>query len=137
MIKWGVKDGGPESPVTFYGIEIKSLFSIGILKFKKGHRENFHNHAFHALTWMASGVMVEERLLGVGKFGHSVKKTPYHHSIIPKLTKRDNMHRVKAFKDSICFTIRGPWGNIWEEFDPTTGRYIIFSSGRKVVGTYK
>jgi len=40
------KDGGPESPVDgYFLIEIKSLFSIALLKFNNGGRENYHTHA--------------------------------------------------------------------------------------------
>jgi hypothetical protein len=45
-------DGGKDSGVTgYFLIEWKPIFSIGILHFKEGTREAYHNHAFNALTW--------------------------------------------------------------------------------------
>ena len=53
------KDGGPDSPVTgLFLIEIKSLFSVVLLKFG-GTRENFHSHAFNALTFWLKGAVME------------------------------------------------------------------------------
>jgi hypothetical protein len=49
-------DGGKDSGVTVYFlIECKALFSIGILYFREGTREAYHNHAFNALTWWLKG----------------------------------------------------------------------------------
>ena len=46
------KDGGAKSTVTgLYLIEIKKLFSIVFLWFKRDQREVFHSHAFNALSW--------------------------------------------------------------------------------------
>ena len=37
------KDGGKDSPVDgYFLIEIKWLFSVVLLKFNKGHRDNCH-----------------------------------------------------------------------------------------------
>lgn len=96
------KDGGPESPVDAYVlVEIKGLFSIMLLKFNKGQREAFHTHA---LTWFLSRKMQEE------KIGGEVHQ--YQRSLVPKVTRKDNNHRVK---DSWCFTLRGPWQDTWTE----------------------
>ena len=102
------KDGGPASPVDAYFLfEIKWLGSIALLKFNKGRREAFHTHAFDAWTWFLWGDLEEE------KFNSDITK--YKKSILPKLTKKDNNHRVKAYKDSFCFTMRGPWADTWTE----------------------
>lgn len=136
MIKWNVKDGGPESPVTFYGIEIKKLFSIGFLKFAEGRREAFHTHAFHALTWFIKGNLFEDRIDEVTAASGSPLLSPYVYSLIPKVTPRNNLHRVLAKEDSWCFTIRGPWISRWKEYDPTTGLFTVLTHGRKILGTY-
>lgn len=76
------KDGGPESPVdAYFLIEIKSFFSIALLKFNKGGRENYHTHAFNALTWFLSGNLMEEDFSG--DIYH------YKRSFLPKITPRD------------------------------------------------
>lgn len=122
------KDGGPDSPVTGYWlIEIKSLFSICLLKFDKGGRENYHTHAFNALTWFLIGAMHEQRRNKEGQI--FIKK--YKKSFIPKLTTRGNLHRVRANKTSWCLSIRGPWVKTWKEYDPNTQKFITLTNGRK------
>jgi hypothetical protein len=117
-------DGGPKSPVNaFFLCEFKGWFSIALLRFDKGGREAFHSHAFNALTWFICGDLVEERLDG--------KITRYRHSVIPKITKRDNIHRVFAAKPSWCFTIRGPWKPEWVEYH--NGKITTFGHGRVII----
>jgi hypothetical protein len=131
--KWNTKDGGPESPVSFYGIEIKCLFSIGVLKFSEGCRESYHTHAFEALTWFLSGSLQEQRLWSVSLYGNNVEYTSYTKSLLPKYTSKENMHRVFSKKDSLCFTLRGPWATQWKEYEPYKQELTTFSKGREIV----
>lgn len=120
------KDGGKDSPVdAYFLVEIKPLFSIALLKFNKGYRENYHTHAFHALTWFLSGSLIEE----------DIDKSTYNYnrSLIPKITNKEKNHRVIANEDSWCFTIRGAWSKYWTEDDLTTKETITLTHGRKVV----
>ena len=120
------KDGGPESPVDAYTlIEIKGLFSIIFLKFNKGRREAFHTHAFNAWTWFLFGDLEEEEYDGT--------LSNYAFKLKPKFTPRDNNHRVKALKDSWCFTLRGPWADTWTEHNDVTQVKTTFTSGRKII----
>ena len=123
------KDGGELSTVdAYFLIELKGLFSIALLKFNKGSRVNYHSHAFNALTWFIKGDMTEHVLGGI------VRK--YKRSLIPKLTGKSVMHKVVAKETSWCLTIRGKWDKTWEEYDPTTKKYITLESGgRKVVSS--
>jgi len=122
------KDGGPESNVTSFTIvEIKSLFSVMFLKFSRGTRENYHSHAFNAFTWFLSGSLIEHRIDG-GK-----KSSWYKRSLRPKMTPRHNLHKVYAYKDSWCFSIRGPWSETWTEYNEKTGQTITLTNGRKIV----
>lgn len=124
------KDGGPDSPVdAYFLIEVKGLFSLAILKFREGRRESFHSHAFNALTWFIAGDLEEETLDGI--------KTKYKRSLLPKVTKKQNMHRVKAFRDSWCITLRGPWGECWSEYNEDTNEVTILTNSRKVVFKYQ
>ncbi len=119
-------DGGKKSGVIgYFLVEIKSLFSIVILKFNKGSRENFHSHAFNALTWFIKGDMIEHKLNG------SFKK--YKRSFMPKLTKKDNIHKVYANKTSWAISLRGPWDNNWKEYNPLTNKFITLTHGRVVI----
>lgn len=121
------KDGGPESPVDAYFIvEIKNLFSIAILKFNKGGRENFHTHAFNALTWFLGGDLIEEDVSG--------RYYTYRRSLWPKITKREKNHRVRAYKDSWCLTVRGPWSKYWTEYNEHEDKTIMLTHGRHVIG---
>jgi hypothetical protein len=118
------KDGGPDSPVdAFFIIEIKSLFTIAILRFNCGGREAFHTHAFNALTWFIWGDLVEEDINGEFYI--------YKRSIFPKITRRSKNHRVYAYSDSWCFTLRGPWSSTWTEDD--TKYHTVLTHGRKIV----
>lgn len=124
------KDGGPESPVNAYFLcEFKSLFSIAILEFNPGRREEFHSHAFNALTWFIKGDMHEE-------LPNSDKKTPYKLSPIPKLTKKSKTHRVYANKKSWCLTLRGPWSETWTEYNQETNDTKVLTHGRKEVESH-
>lgn len=120
------KDGGPYSPVdAYFLIEIKSLFSIALLKFNKDSRENFHTHAFNALSWFIKGDMVEQDYNGEYRV--------YERSIIPKFTSKKKNHRVIANKVSWCLTIRGPWEKTWTEDNEK--ETITLTHGRKIVKT--
>ena len=122
------KDGGPESPVDAYFLfEIKPFGSIALLKFNKGTRESFHTHAFNAMTWFLYGDMIEENING------SLRK--YSFSLLPKITKKTNNHRIIAYKPSWCFTIRGPWARTWTE--DKDGNTTVFGHGRIIVSSKK
>lgn len=120
-----VKDGGPKSNVdAYFLVEIKGLFSIALLKFNKGCREDYHSHAFDAFTWFIKGDMIEEMLDGTLK--------TYSRSVVPKLTRKQDIHRVRARKDSWAFTIRGPWCREWREVSPS-GKETRLTHGRKII----
>lgn len=120
------KDGGPESPVdAYFLIEIKWLFSIAMLKFNKGSRENYHSHAFNALTWFLSGALLEKRPGSPSK--------SYTRSFLPKVTPRELMHKVYAYEDSWCLTLRGPWCKWWKEYNEETGEVTILGKHREVL----
>lgn len=118
------KDGGPDSTVDgFFLIEIKSLFSIVLLRFNAGGREAFHSHAFHAFTWFITGDMVEQDIDGSYK--------AYRRSLIPKYTPRSKNHRVRAYRNSWALSIRGPWKSTWTE--DTDTHHTVLTHGRKIV----
>ncbi len=118
------RDGGPDSPVdAFFLIELKSVFSIVLLRFNVGGREAYHTHAFNALTWFIWGDMVEQDIDGSFK--------PYRRSLIPKYTPRSKNHRVRAYRPSWCLSIRGPWTDRWTEDNDT--HHIVLTHGRKIV----
>lgn len=119
-------DGGKKSGVNgFFICEFKNLFSVVLLKFNKGSRENYHSHAFNAFTWFLKGLMTEHKLDG--------STFTYSRSLRPKYTPRTNVHKVYANKTSWALSIRGPWSETWYEFDPTTSEYILLSNGRKEI----
>jgi len=119
------KDGGPESYVTgFFLVEIKSLFSIVILKFNKGTREVFHSHAFNAITLWLNAEVTEEYPDGNWKFWNSWQW---------KRTPRNLFHRVRATKDSYAISFRGPWQSTWQEIIPQQNKVITLTHGRKEI----
>lgn len=115
-------DGGIKSGVTgYFLIEWKVLFSIGILHFKEGSREAYHNHAFNAVTWWLRGSVTERKLNGeVKDFSASLK---------PKITLRDNFHKVIAHVNTYALTFRGSWKDTWNE--SIEGELITLTHGRK------
>ena len=122
-------DGGDKSNVTgFWIVEIKSLFSIVILRFEKGSRENFHNHAFNAITWFLKGEVEEQHKDG--------KVLNWKASLMPKYTPRKCFHRVFAKETTYALSFRGPWDKTWKEYNPTTKEDITLTNGRKIVRTH-
>lgn len=124
------KDGGSESNVTGYWlVEIKSLFSIAILRFGEGSREMQHNHAFNSLSWMLSGLCVEEVVTDT-----TVEYSYLYPSVSPTYTSRERMHRVVGLsKTSWFITFRGPWSKTWKERDPKSGATTTLTNGRRLV----
>ncbi len=120
------KDGGPESKVWgLYLIEIKSLFTVVLLRFEDGSREAYHNHAFNALSWIISGRLREEQ-----RNGHVRHFLP---SLRPIFTARENFHQVRSTGRTWALSIRGPWRDRWNEYLPAERRTITLTHGRKVV----
>ncbi len=125
FLKYG-KDGGPASTVTgFWLIEIKSLFSIVLLRFDEGSRENYHSHAFNALTWWLRGEVDEHHV-----DGRVLRWTP---SFMPKYTPKSCFHKVFALKRTYALSIRGPWGKTWFEYQNKTNLLTTFAHGRRVL----
>lgn len=119
------EDGGKESGVVgFFLIEWKILFSIGLLRFSEGSRENYHSHAFPAASLWLSGEVVEDTYKG-----EKIKFTP---SLKPKITLREKIHRVFANKTTWALTFRGPWKDTWFEVTPED-TVIEYTHGRKIL----
>lgn len=118
------KDGGPESTVTGYWlIEIKWLFSIVLLKFGDGSRDQYHNHAFDSLNWIVNNGEVREQDLD--------QSVVYHRrSWKPIVTRRGKFHKVVSKGITWVFSIRGPWSKTWKEYNPKTGKYSTLTHGR-------
>ena len=120
------KDGGKESTVSGYWLtEIKSLFSIVLLKFENGSRDAYHTHAFNSISWVLKGSLIEYHRNGRTEF-----HTP---SLLPVITKRDTFHKVVSEGDTWVLSFRGPWSKTWSEYLPNENKDIILSNGRKVV----
>ena len=119
------KDGGKTSPVDAYFLcEFKNLFSVALLKFNKGGREEYHTHAFDAYTIFLKGNLVEEDVDGSEHIYRRGKL---------KFTPKSKNHRVSAKEDSWCFTLRGPWVDSWTEYNVKDNLTTFFTHGRKVV----
>lgn len=124
---WKGKDGGPKSTVTGYWlVEMKRLFSIALMKFEDGSREEFHSHAFNSISWVLKGKVVE-RLL------EELAVIEYGPSLIPIITTRNTFHRVVSKGTTWVLTIRGPWAPLWSEYNPRTGKYSVLRNGRVIV----
>lgn len=134
-ILWGHKDGGPNSEVTCYGIEIKSLFSVLLLRFTPKTREQFHSHAFNCYSWVLSGGLYEEIACDPHRYiTNGVLGSTTH---IPRLKgfwiMRECLHRVRSmYPVSWVITFRGPWERQWIDGTPG-GKLDTLTHGRRVV----
>ena len=130
-------DGGKDSNVTGYWlIEIKSLFSIVLLKFNKGSREAFHSHAFNAWTWWLKGKVIEEvytkpksKNKGLGHIDY----INWNSSLKPKYTPRKQMHKIIALEDTWALSFRGPWSKTWKEYRKKENKEVTLTHGRKII----
>jgi len=125
-----MKDGGSESTVTGYWlIEIKSMFSIVLLRFDNNSREAYHTHAFNCLNWLLKGRLFESFC--------SNYKPPnfYKPSIVPFVVRREDFHKVDSVGVSWLLSIRGPWSKYWQEYLPLEERYRKLTSGRVEIVT--
>jgi hypothetical protein len=124
-------DGGKDSNVTGYWLlELKSLFSIVFLRFDPSDRENFHSHAFNALSWFITGPVVEERM---DMETRKSKLITWYPSFWPKYTPRDNVHKVHVTSPVWAVTVRGPWVDRWIEYSQAKDSFIHYTHGRKVL----
>lgn len=123
-ILWNDKDGGPESKVSCWGLEIKSLFSVLVLRFDEGSRDALHTHAFNACSWLLTGGLFEV---------FADRRTRWHWpSLKPIITRREDFHQVHGnYKSSWALTFRGPWKATWLELLP--GKLLSLTHGRKVL----
>ena len=126
------KDGGPESKVWgFWLIEIKSLFSIVLLRFENGTRSAYHNHAFNCFSWLLSGELLET-IITEDKTNPSQTKR-YYPSIFGFPTYRTTFHQVNSIGTSYVLSFRGPWAKTWKEYIPKEDKTLTLTNGRKVV----
>lgn len=120
-------DGGQLSGVKgFWLVEIKSLFSIVVLRFSPGSREAFHEHAFNAYTWWLKGEVTEEFVDGT--------KKNWKPSFKPKFTPRNCFHRIISKNFTYALSIRGPWKDTWRE--QVRGHAVTLTHGRKIVDSF-
>ncbi len=119
------KDGGYESTVTGYWLcEIKSLFSIVLLKFEGASREAYHEHAFNSVSWLLKGTLAEYIF-------NSPRINRYDPGLKPIVTKQSTFHKVNSFGTSWVLSFRGPWKETWREYRQISGQIVNLSEGRK------
>lgn len=131
-----MKDGGPDSSVTGYWlIEWKSVFSIVLLNFRGKGREEYHSHAFNAISWVLKGELREEPLHGSVNY--------FFPSLRPIYTPRSMVHRVDPINDerdpnvpsTWVLSFRGPWSKTWFEYWPKEDVYVKLGPGRQIIET--
>lgn len=128
------KDGGPESHTTgLFLIEIKSLFTIVLLRFSPGSRDAYHSHAFNAISWIFKGRLLEHniytKLTGLPPYWVQ----DYRPSLHPIHTPRSMFHKVTSIGTTYAISFRGPWIDKWQEYIPSTKQFINLTHGRKQV----
>jgi hypothetical protein len=126
-----MKDAGTESTVTGYWlVEIKSLFSIVLLKFEGKSREAYHEHAFNCINWLLKGELHEDRMWyhTVNQISHEYRN--YSPSWKPFFILRRDWHKVDSNKTSWVLSIRGPWNKTWREYLPDENKERTLTHGR-------
>lgn len=127
-------DGGSNSGVTGYWVfEIKWLMSIVLLKFTPNHRENFHSHAFNAITFWLKGKVTEEQM----HLDAKVKTLTRYKAFDLKFTPRDSVHKIHCTSPAWALSIRGPWHKKWFEYNEAQDKIITMTHGRKVITNAK
>lgn len=134
------KDGGPQSRVSgFFIIEIKSLFSIVLLRFSDGARDAYHTHAFNAWSWVLKGHLIEMvlkreiRLDRYPSMRYFTERNDYFPSWRWIKTPRECMHKVISEGTTWAITFRGPWSDTWHEYLPQENVGLTLTHGREVV----
>src|ERR1044072_2796401 len=111
------KDGGPESHVWgFFVVEIKMLFTFALMYFADGSRDAYHSHAFHSISWLLKGTLIENLRTG--------EVITYRPSLRPIFTYRNTFHKVVSVGDSFALTFRGTWVDTWREYLPKVNRFL-------------
>lgn len=134
-----MKDGGAESTVTGYWlIEIKSLFSIVLLKFEGKSREAYHEHAFNCWNWLLKGrlyeyIRAQDRVIGPGEISCGSIGI-YNPSWKPFFIGRNRFHKVDSQNTSWVLSFRGPWSKTWKEYLPEENRERTLTHGRVEIG---
>ena len=123
------KDGGAESTVwAYFLIELKSLFSIVLLRFENGSRDAYHSHAFHCFSWVLWGKLEERHIDG---------RTETHRaSFLPFMTYRSTTHKVSSVGRTWVLSFRGSWSDKWLEVLPN-GTCQILTHGRVVTSQWE
>lgn len=125
------KDGGLKSTVNgFWFIEWKNLFSIVLLRFEKGSRENYHSHAFNAVSWFLKGVLEEHTIDLKNK---KITKKWFKGICKPKYTPRSQVHKFFCKEEALCLTFRGKWVDRWIEYNQQKDEVITLTHGRKII----
>lgn len=125
------KDGGEYSTVWgYFLIEIKSLFSIVLLKFEDGSRNAYHTHAFNCISWVLKGKLVEEQLYANTRHADVQAHKP---GLKPVYTYRNTFHKVTSIGRTWVLSFRGPWSKTWKEYIPSERRNIVLTHGREEV----
>lgn len=115
---WADKDGGPDSNVRCWGIEIKPAFSILLLHFAPGSREAFHSHAFNAVSWLLWGSLYE-RVRHTDQPEDYAESYWYSPSRTAIRTYRGTFHRVSGgSRGAWVFSLRGRWHPTWKDGQP-------------------
>lgn len=121
------KDGGPESHVSgLFIIEIKSLFSVVLLRFRDGSRDAYHSHAFDAWSWVLHGRLDEYTLDGGGPCS-------YRRQAAPIKTPFWRFHKVVSHGTTWVLSFRGPWRRTWHEWIPEGDDFLTLTHGRERV----
>lgn len=122
------KDGGSKSTVTGWFFEIKSLFTVALLRFDNGTREAYHSHAFDCASIVIGGKLVET-FYDLTEREHSTGKC--------LVTRKSDLHKVRSEGTTWVLTVRGPWAKHWFEIVPSGfgfDRLLKLTNGRRLLG---
>ena len=110
-------------------LEWKPLFSLKTFYFNKGKvQEIYHTHSFSAFNFLIYGNYIEafyDKNKGYWKEPRNRSRLIY----IPK----DRFHQITQSQGCRTIMLTGPWGDTYQEYNPTTDEIIIGIHGRKEI----
>lgn len=128
---WCDPDGGKESNSRIYGLEIKSLFSILVIRVKGPTRPVFHSHAFSAISWVLKGVLRERQRIWPGY--NSIRHRANCRAIWTTWSTCHDVQPIPPESTTWVLHFRGPWRKQWIEIPHGGTTITTLSHGRQVV----
>lgn len=114
-------------------LEWKPLFSLKTFYFYPGEiQEIYHTHSFSAFSFLLYGNYQEAFYDPATKQCWSESRDRSRLIFIP----HDRFHQITHSNGCRTVMLTGPWGDTYQEYDPTTHEFITSTHGRREVSRH-